>query len=76
MQLNGRKVVNPKVDGVDPDDYPDFCDAFFSHAKFEDGTELTDEELEELGEQFGEVINQLAVEKFNDGADPDWDMDR
>ena len=49
MELNGRKVVDVEVDGVDTRDYPDFCDAYFSNAVYEDtGEELTDEELEQL----------------------------
>ncbi len=34
--------------GIDPDDYPDFSDAFVDYAEYEDGTPLTDEELERL----------------------------
>ena len=29
-------------------DYPDFADAYATYAEYEDGTELTDEELEEI----------------------------
>ena len=76
MQLNGRQVKNAEVDGVESGDYPDFCDAFFSYAEYEDGTPLNDEELEELGDENSEMINQLAFDKFNDKADYDYDMDR
>jgi hypothetical protein len=76
MQLNGRKVKNVEVDGVDTDDYPDFCDAFFSYAEYEDGTPLNDEELEQLEEDFGDHINLLAAEKMNDSTNEDYDLDR
>jgi hypothetical protein len=76
MQLNGRQVKNAEVDGVEGDDYPDFSDAFFSYAEYEDGTPLSDEELEQLGDENGEMINQLAQDKFNDQADYDYDQDR
>jgi hypothetical protein len=76
MKLNGRTVKNAEVDGVDSGDYPDFCDAFFSYAEYEDGTPLTDEELEQLGDENGEMINQLALDKCNDEADYDYDQDR
>jgi hypothetical protein len=76
MKLNGRAVKNAEVDGVDSGDYPDFCDAFFSYAEYEDGTPLTDEELEQLGDENGEMINQLALDKCNDEADYDYDQDR
>lgn len=29
-------------------DYPDFADAYATYAEYEDGTELTDEELDEI----------------------------
>lgn len=61
MKLNGRSVINAEIDGVDSNDYPDFCDAYFSYAVFEDtNEELTDEELEQLGDQNGDVINEIA----------------
>jgi hypothetical protein len=49
--LNGRPVVDVEVDGIDFSDAPDFCDAYFSHAVWGDTlVDLTDEELEQLGE--------------------------
>jgi fructose-1,6-bisphosphatase len=32
----------------DTKDYPDFADAYATYAEYEDGTELTDEELEDI----------------------------
>ncbi len=65
MQLNGRKVVDVEVDGVDPSDYPDFCDAYFSHAVYADTKEeLSDDELEELTEKNGDVVNEMAYEYY------------
>jgi len=37
-----------KFDGVDPGEYPYFTNAFVDYAEYEDGTPLTDEELERL----------------------------
>lgn len=37
-----------KVEGIDTKDFPDFSDAFASYAEYEDGTELTDDELEKI----------------------------
>ena len=65
MQLNGRKVVDVEIDGVDPTDYPDFCDAYFTYAVYEDtGEELTDAELEELNDSYPEVVNEMAYEYY------------
>ena len=75
-KLDYSKISNVQLDGIDYSDYPDFCDAFFSYAEYEDGTPLNDEELELLGDENGEMINQLALDRFNDQADYDYDMDR
>lgn len=64
MQLNGKRVVDAEVDGVDPNDYPDFCDTYFSYACYEDGTELNEAELQELGECYAEVLNEMAFEHY------------
>ena len=65
MLLNGRKVVDVEVDGVDSRDYPDFCDAYFSYAVFDDTKEvLTDEQLEKLTEENGDVLNEMAYESY------------
>lgn len=39
---------NVELDGIDTRDYPDFCDAYITYAEHEDGTPLTDAELEAL----------------------------
>ncbi|NBV28695.1 hypothetical protein EBS02_06730 [bacterium] len=63
MKLNGRKVVDAQVDGIDASDYPDFCDAYFSYAVFLDtGVELTEFELDKLTEKYPDVIYEKAVQ--------------
>ena len=36
------------LEGVDYNDAPDFCDAYFSYGEYDDGTEIEDSVLEEL----------------------------
>ena len=62
MEINGKEIGDVEIDGVDTRDYPDFCDAYFACAWFEDGTELTDGELEELQNLYPEVVNEMAFE--------------
>lgn len=63
MTLNGRNVVDAEIEGVYPDDYPDFSDAYFSDAYFkDDGSRLTDQELEQLSEMHGKKLNDLAFQ--------------
>lgn len=63
--FKNRKVVNLEVDGVDSRDFPDFCDAYFSYACYEDGTQLTDDELNEITDLHGDVVNKMAFESFH-----------
>ena len=62
--LNGKNVVDLEVDGVDPRDYPDFSDAYFSNGCYEDGTPLTDEELERLTELASDVLWEMAFDRM------------
>jgi hypothetical protein len=63
--FKGKKVVDLQVDGADSKDYPDFCDAYFSYACYEDGTPLTDDELSEITDLHGDVVNKMAFESFH-----------
>jgi len=63
--LNGRKVIDMEIDGVDPRDYPDFSDAYFTYACYEDGTKLTDDELNQLADQNGDVLYEMAYDSLH-----------
>ena len=60
--MNYDLIDNIEIDGIDTNDYPDFCDAFISSADY-NGVEMTDEQLEALNEDYGFVhdcvYNQL-----------------
>ena len=64
LQLNGRTVVDARVDGIDLRDYPDFCDAYFESALYEDGTALTDDELEQLGDQNPLALHEMIYDQL------------
>jgi hypothetical protein len=63
--LNGKKVIDIEVDGVDPRDFPDFSDAYFSYACYEDGTPLTEEELDKLADQNGDILYEKAYDSLH-----------
>ena len=63
--LNGKKVVDLEVDGVVSGDYPDFCDAYFSSGCYEDGTPLTDDELEHLTILASDVLWEMAFDSLH-----------
>jgi hypothetical protein len=50
MELNGKKVIDVELDGLHKWDSPDYSDAYVSFACWEDGTPLTDEELDKLSD--------------------------
>lgn len=60
--MDYSKISNVRVEGIDPKDYPDFCDAYISSADY-DGKPMTEEQLEEINEDgefvYDHVINQL-----------------
>jgi uncharacterized Zn-binding protein involved in type VI secretion len=62
VTIGGKQVdvSSIELDGVESWDRPDYADAFASYAEFEDGTPLTDDELEELSDKHGDIINMKA----------------
>jgi hypothetical protein len=73
--VNGKPVdINSiEIDDVNMDDYPDFSDAYVIRATFEDGTDLTDTELEELQDEYSDLVHELAHESIQEGKEEDDD---
>lgn len=60
-QANSPVLTDVIIDGVDPSDYPDFCDAFIVSCCI-DGKEATDDEIDALdNEQVYEEIYQSIL---------------
>ena len=57
-----------EIGGVDPNDYPDFADAFIEYAEYEDGTPLTDEELYQLDSD-GSIAQERAFDTLTEQED-------
>lgn len=67
MWLNNREIdlATVEIGGVDTSDYPDFCDTHFIYAEYLDsGEELTDYELECLGDEYPDVLNEMAFQSL------------
>jgi len=64
VTINGKSVNirSIEVDGVDTRDYPDFADSYATYAEFEDGTPLSDQELELLQDKHGDVVYQVVYD--------------
>jgi hypothetical protein len=57
-KLDYSKIDMIEFDGIDPDDYPDFNDAYICYAEY-DGREMTDEELDLLNDDHDFVYDKL-----------------
>ena len=63
MKIDVNKLENIEVDGIDTRDYPDFVDAFISYAEM-DGVELSDEQLDELNDNYPDLIYEAVLNKL------------
>jgi hypothetical protein len=60
ITFNGRELQEVTIDGVDHNDYPDYCDAYIVYAEYQDtGEQLTIQELDELQDQQPELVYEL-----------------
>jgi len=53
-----------EIDGVDTQDYPDFCDAYFDYAEYTNGVPLTEDELVDFQEEHLDLLNEMAFESL------------
>jgi hypothetical protein len=56
-------IDNIEVDGIDTSDYPDLTDSFIAAADY-DGVPMTDEQLEEINEDYDFVYEQVLKYLF------------
>lgn len=64
-----HKVVDTgslEIDGVDGRDAPDFSDAYFSAGQFKDGTDMMDEELNELAAEHPDLLYEKIYHYASD----------
>ena len=52
-----------EIEGIDLNDFPDFCDAFISYAETNEGRVLNDSELNHLTENNNSLINELIFDR-------------
>lgn len=50
------KLINIEVDGIDYSDYPDFVDAYITYAEHENGTPLTELELDDINSNHPDIV--------------------
>jgi hypothetical protein len=61
--LDYSKISNVSIDGIDFNDYPDFCDAYVDTADY-DGRPMTDEEIEKLNEDSEFVSEKVFAQIY------------
>ena len=44
-----KDIENIKIEGIDPKDHPDYCDAFIASATYK-GVDMNDKQLDEINE--------------------------
>jgi hypothetical protein len=71
VTVNGKEinVGSIEVEGVNSWDSPDFADAYITYAEFMDGTPLDDDELVQLEQDHGDLVNQAAHGSLQGAAD-------
>ena len=52
------QVKHMEFENVDMRDYPDFCDAYLVYAELENGTGLTDEQIDYLNDTHWDFVNE------------------
>ena len=57
-----------ELDDVHSWDYPDFSDAYISYATYTDGTPLSDNELDQFTDQYGDLVHELAYDSLHEGT--------
>ena len=71
VMLNGNEVNvdSIEVDGVNDWDRPDFADAYITYAEYSNGTPMTDDELVQLENEHGDLVNQAAHDSLQGSGD-------
>ena len=78
VMINGKQVDlrSIELDGVESFDYPKYVDAYADYAEFTDGTPLSDDELDELTDKHGDIINMRAHDMLESVASDMADEDQ
>ena len=63
MNIENVNFKSIELDGIDTNDYPDFCDAFISYAEYENGELLDDDALDVLNDD-SSLVYDLVIERL------------
>ena len=61
--MDYSKIDNVEIEGIDTNDYPDFCDAYIVSADY-NGVPMTDEQLDEVNDNLDFVYDCVQNHLF------------
>ena len=69
--INGKPVdlESLEVGGVNTRDYPDFSDAYFEYGMFADGSEMSEDELNQLTDEYRDLLHQMVHDSLYEGTE-------
>jgi len=56
--MDYKKITNVVLDGIDLEDYPDFCDAYIVSADY-DGEPMSEDQIDKLNEDSDYVYTKI-----------------
>ena len=56
--MDYKKITNVVLDGIDLEDYPDFCDTYIVSADY-DGEPMTEDQIDKLNEDSDLVYTEI-----------------
>jgi len=65
LKKENMELTNYEIYGIDPEDYPDFTDAYLAYAEDINGNELTGNQLEDWQEKNQTQFYEMIIEEFN-----------
>lgn len=61
LDLDRIDIASLEINGINHRDAPDYCDAYYSKGSFIDGTEMTDDQLENLKDISPDLFYELLT---------------
>ena len=59
MEIDFKKITNVELDGIDSNDYPDFCDAFIVNANY-DGNKMTEDMIDYINDVHTDFVHECV----------------
>ena len=56
--MDYKKITNVVLDGIDSDDYPDFCDVYIVSADY-DGEPMSEDQIDKLNEDSDFIYTKI-----------------